>query len=681
MNIMSLLGLNTNLKLKLLWPILLVTVLVIGTFGVYSYNTTKTIILDVFHRQIDSQFDNVMSTIQSRLDIMNITRKAMDEKNIALNQSVARIIALDNSPAALSLENMTKLAKELRVSEIHVVDENGILTNGNIPAFYGFDFKTSEQTKPFLPIIQDKSLAIAQEPMIRGTDKNLFQYISVARLDKPGIIQIGLEPREIQELLSKMDMRDLAKKTHIGKNGYVGIVSKDGVILAHPSQERIGENISDSVEWGKEILIKDKGTLTYADNGEEKFVSYKKIGEHVAIVVIPMAEISAYVTGLKTTVISTLIIAAVLLVLVISGLVSRLLVKPLGVVLAGVQEIAGGDLVGGPVQVTSKDELGRLAQAVNEMKNNLSGLVRQVAGASEQVAASSQQLTASADSSAQAANRIAAAVAEISGGTTEQLQSVEQAAGVVEQMVASIKEVADNIQHVTNASVETANKAQFGGNTINSAVSQMTNIEQTVTSSALVVAKLGERSQEIGQIVDTIASIAGQTNLLALNAAIEAARAGEQGRGFAVVADEVRKLAEQSQEAAKQISALIKEIQSETNLAVTAMSAGTKEVKIGTEVVNSAGETFKQIIALVNALSGQVTGIAAAIQEIASGSRTIVDSVQTIDQISNNVTRATQAVAAVVEKQSTAMTEIASSSESLAGMAQELQASVGKFRL
>lgn len=681
MNIMSLLGLKKSLKLKLLWPILLITVVVIASFGVYSYNTTKSIILDVFYRQIDSQFDNVMDTMQSRLEVMNITRKAMDEKNIALNRSVAQIIALDNSPAALSLENMTKLAKELHVAEIHVIDENGILTHGNVQAFYGFDFKSSEQTKPFMKIMQDKNYTLAQEPMIRGTDKSLFQYIGVARIDKPGIIQIGVEPREIQELLSKMDMQDLAEKTHIGKSGYVGIVSRDGVIVAHPAKERVGKNIKDSGEWGKEALVKEKGILTYSDNGEEKFVSYKRIGEYVAIVVIPVAEIASYVTGLKTTVLSTLLIAVILLIFVISRLVSRLLVKPLGVVLGSVQEIANGDLVGELVPVTSGDELGRLAQAVNEMKSKLSGLVRQVASASEQVAAASEQLTASADGSAQAANRIATEVMEITSGTTDQLQSIEQAAAVVEQMVASIKEVADNIQYVTDKSVETASKAQFGGNTINSAVSQMTNIEKTVTSSAQVVAKLGERSHEIGQIVDTIASIAGQTNLLALNAAIEAARAGEQGRGFAVVADEVRKLAEQSHEAAKQISTLITEIQSETELAVTSMSAGTKEVKIGAEVVNSAGDTFSQIITLVNDLSGQVTGIAAAIQEIASGSRTIVDSVQNIEQVSNNVTKATQAVSLVVEKQSTAMTEIASSSESLAGMAQELHASVGKFRL
>ena len=164
----------------------------------------------------------------------------------------------------------------------------------------------------------------------------------------------------------------------------------------------------------------------------------------------------------------------------------------------------------------------------------------------------------------------------------------------------------------------------------------------SVSSSAQVVAKLGERSKEIGQIVDAISGIAGQTNLLALNAAIEAARAGEQGRGFAVVAEEVRKLAEQSQEAAKQIANLISEIQTETDSAVVAMDDGTREVKIGTEVVNTAGQAFKEIVSLIAEVSSQIREISAAIQQMASGSQQIVASVRNIDSISKGTAGQTQ---------------------------------------
>ena len=209
----------------------------------------------------------------------------------------------------------------------------------------------------------------------------------------------------------------------------------------------------------------------------------------------------------------------------------------------------------------------------------------------------------------------------------------------------------------------------------------MTYIEQTVNNSAQVVAKLGERSKEIGQIVDTISGIAGQTNLLALNAAIEAARAGEQGRGFAVVAEEVRKLAEQSQDAAKKIATLISEIQGDTDKAVLAMSEGTREVKIGTEVVTAAGYAFEEIEVMVTEVSNQVKEISAAVQQMASSSQQIVSSVKEIDELSKNAAGEAQTVSAATEEQSASMEEIASSSQSLAKMAQDLQEAVSKFRV
>jgi len=196
-----------------------------------------------------------------------------------------------------------------------------------------------------------------------------------------------------------------------------------------------------------------------------------------------------------------------------------------------------------------------------------------------------------------------------------------------------------------------------------------------------VVAKLGERAKEIGQIVDTIAGIAGQTNLLALNAAIEAARAGEQGRGFAVVAEEVRKLAEQSQEAAGKIAELIGEIQGDTDKAVVAMNDGTREVKTGAEVVNAAGAAFREIVTLVSQVSVSVKEISAAVQEMAGGSQQIVGAVKKIDTLSKSSAAEAQSVSAAAEEQLASMEEIASSSQALAQLAQDLQAAVAKFRI
>jgi methyl-accepting chemotaxis protein len=195
------------------------------------------------------------------------------------------------------------------------------------------------------------------------------------------------------------------------------------------------------------------------------------------------------------------------------------------------------------------------------------------------------------------------------------------------------------------------------------------------------VRNLGNRSNEIGRIVEVITGIADQTNLLALNAAIEAARAGEQGRGFAVVAEEVRKLAEQSRTAAEQISGLIGEIQNDTNNAVTTMDAGGREVAAGTEAVEKAGAAFAAIANAVQGMVARIQEVSAATQSLAAGSQQAVKAVESIAAITEEAAAGSQEVGASAQEQSASVQEIASSSESLAQMAQELQRAVAEFSI
>ncbi len=345
------------------------------------------------------------------------------------------------------------------------------------------------------------------------------------------------------------------------------------------------------------------------------------------------------------------------------------------------KNIAAGMLSELEKNTSDKSEIGQLDESIFIMNQNLRQLVQQVQSQSEQLAASSEQLTASAQQSAQAANQVADSITAVAKGADDQLTAVNDTSTVVEQLSASIQQVAANANEVAGNSAQVAEKANEGNESIDRAVSQMVSIEQTVTTSADVVTKLGERSKEIGQIVDTISGIAGQTNLLALNAAIEAARAGEQGRGFAVVAEEVRKLAEQSQEAAKQIASLISEIQVETDRAVVAMSDGTRETRLGAEVVNASGQAFREITSLVTTVSGQVKAISADIEQMAIDSQQIVNSVKKIDDVSKITAAESQTVSAATEEQSASLEEIASSSQSLASLAGDLQTAVAKFKV
>ncbi|SCM82945.1 Methyl-accepting chemotaxis protein [uncultured Sporomusa sp.] len=361
--------------------------------------------------------------------------------------------------------------------------------------------------------------------------------------------------------------------------------------------------------------------------------------------------------------------------------ISRKISDPIVAAAEGVRQIATGNLGVADLPVNARDETGMLSLSVNEMKASLRELIREVADSSNQVAAASQELTATSEQTALASSQVAASTTEMARGSENQVQVISHASGAIEHMSVNIEQITDKVKAVAEVSGKTATAARDGEQAVYSAIKQMTNIEKTVTDSAAVVSKLGERSQEIGQIIDTIAGIAGQTNLLALNAAIEAARAGEQGRGFAVVAEEVRKLAEQSHGATQQIAGLIQEIQADTERAVKAMGTGTGEVKLGTSLVSSAETAFHEISAMVNQVSLQVNEVTVAVQQVAQGSQAVVSSIRQVENIARAAATETGTISAATEEQTASMEEIASASQSLAQLAEKIQVAVAKFRV
>ncbi|WP_088188688.1 methyl-accepting chemotaxis protein [Desulfosporosinus sp. FKA] len=365
--------------------------------------------------------------------------------------------------------------------------------------------------------------------------------------------------------------------------------------------------------------------------------------------------------------------------LVLGTLLSNKLSKQIRDVADTAAEIAKGNLNINKLEIDTDDELGQLGKAFNTMTDNLRQLVQQVSSSAAQVAASSEELSAGADQSAQASSQVASSIMEVAKGAEKQLNAMNESSAIVEEMSAGIQQMVENAKVVVQSSEKTALSASEGSAAIDKTIQQMATIDQTVTGSAEVVMTLGERSKEIGQIVDTISGIAEQTNLLALNAAIEAARAGDQGRGFAVVADEVRKLAEQSQVASQQIASLIHEIQQDTQKAVLSINEGTHQVKLGTEVAETAGSAFSQISSLIVAVSKQVEEISEEIQQMALGNERIVASVSEVFETSRSITDQTQTVSAATEEQTASVQEIASSSKVLSSMADELQAALNKF--
>jgi methyl-accepting chemotaxis protein len=312
---------------------------------------------------------------------------------------------------------------------------------------------------------------------------------------------------------------------------------------------------------------------------------------------------------------------------------------------------AEGDLTV-KAEVTA-DALGSVADAFNLMINGLTTLVSQASSVAHEIQSSTGDIL-------QASERMRR-------GAEQQTAQIQGASGAVNEMSHTIQRMAENAEAATQASLKATQAAVKGGSSVAETIKGMQRIRAAVQTTGKKIKGLGERSLEIGAIIEVINEIATQTNLLALNAAIEAARAGEQGKGFAVVADEVRKLAERAARATKDITSLIKGIQVETSEAVTVMEEGTREVEEGTKLADQAGAALREIEQIVKQTSGLVTDITNSAANQVKVSESVVTSMDSISKLTQDTTKGVQDTVETIGR--------------LADLSKRLTDAIGRFKL
>ncbi|GMA65593.1 methyl-accepting chemotaxis protein (plasmid) [Alicyclobacillus fastidiosus] len=381
-------------------------------------------------------------------------------------------------------------------------------------------------------------------------------------------------------------------------------------------------------------------------------------------------------TNMLITLVISLILGAVIIVLF-----ANRLSRPIKQMATQVEKVAQGDLGIEPLHFKNRDEIGVLARGFNLMTTSLKEVISKVSMMSDQLAASSEELSASTDENSKAIEQVTSTIQEVAVGAENQGRSVEETVKTIGDLTNGMNVVAKNAEDVSQSAAQASQAADEGNQTIQLAIEKMNSIETAMNNLSGVVLNLGERSSEIGKIVETIEQISSQTNLLSLNAAIEAARAGESGRGFAVVASEVRKLAEQSARATQHISEIIGGIQYEAKDAVESMEIAKQEVSSGLDTVDTAGHTFEGIKSSVDSVANQIQEVSISVSRMLEGTTNLHNVIQDVSHVTATTTTGVETVSAASQEQLASIEEIAASANSLSQMAEELQHVISRFKM
>ena len=379
---------------------------------------------------------------------------------------------------------------------------------------------------------------------------------------------------------------------------------------------------------------------------------------------------------LLASVITTIIVGSIM-VFLISRIISRNLSKVVNIT----TEVASGNLAVESMDYESKDEIGQLAGAVNQMKNNIRDILVKVTNASQSVSSSSEELTQTTNEVNEGGEQIASTMAELASGAELQANSASDLSEHMSNFVETVHISEQEGLKVATTSKDVLHLTNEGTILMTESMEQMKRIDLIVSEAVEQVQGLDKRSNEISQLVLVIQDIADQTNLLSLNAAIEAARAGEHGLGFAVVADEVRKLAEKVSLSVSEITGIVTNIHTETDTVVNSLNRGYTEVKEGTEQIEKTGKNFETIDNSVSDMVEKIGTISTNLKYISKNSNHMNHLIQDIASVSEESAAGVQQAAATTEETSGSMDEISYSADELAKLAEQLNDEISVFRL
>lgn len=668
-----------KLQTRITVPVIIIVVLIIAGLTGVSYFFAKQLLDANIHDLTVSKTEEVSLLVDAKSQEVQAVKNDLNKGFIEKARAVSFVI--QQNPAILTnMALLSQLAKDLDVEEIHVTDKDGVLQWGTVEGFFGFDFKTTEQTKPFMQIIEDPAFELAQDPSERGTDKVLFQYIGVARKDEPGIVQVGVRPERLAEAMKKADVTTISQAVVFGKSGYVFIVDKaSGGILSHKDTAIVGKTISD-IGLGQSFSAAAEGSFKSVVDGKERFYSYITSGTYIICSTIETAEFTGGLRNLLMNMSLISLVAIAILVIVVILLLRTYVIRETSLIIDVLHKIGKGDL-SQVLTIKSSFEMAELSTGINDMNNNLQKVIRENLHTTDSLKAASDHLSESAHESSKNAKLLSSTIIQLAEGANEQAENATKGAELAKTAMDKLGSISANIEKTVDSTNQTKQSVQDGIKVIQEQGEKMEHnvvISRTVNEA---VNLLANKTNEIDEIVTVITDIATQTNLLALNAAIEAARAGDVGRGFAVVADEVRKLAENSTVSAQKIATILSEVRMDIKSVQEQSQISINVVEEQQKSTQHAKAAFDRIQSNTDIAALQVNSIFKATSEIIRDIGHIVEEVESSAAISEETAASTTEMTHFTEDQVASMQDLAKLSESLNGLVQDLSQIMGQFKL
>ena len=557
----------------------------------------------------------VKEKLESNQQEIDKLTENLGENSLAKTKAFANLIAADTT--IISDKNkMNALLEDLKVSELHVIDERGFITHSTVDAYVGFDMGSGEQSAVFLDIIDDPTLEIVQEPQENAAEGNLMQYVGVARKDAKGCVQVGIRPEMLEEALAGTAIDVVLDDIDYGKKGYIWAVDiQSGQISAHPEKDLI------------DTPAKDAGLPVKAGNGRTKvkgvtgyYVSEEYDGTLIGTF-MPSGEY--YRERLNQTLvvsISMLVIFIVLLIL-INRMVDDKIVKGIYHIADAMKLIAAGNY-SVRVEERSNPEFILFSDGINAMLDNMHTNLSE----NEKLLERQQEDVETNNMLIENVKQVCSHLNNISNETLNNARLIHNGTEEQEGVVSDLRGVMDNLAQGLN---DSADASVVGSTLINETVDSMKQGKEQMKQMEKSICKISDTSAEIEKIIGEINAIAGQTNMLSLNASIEAARAGEMGKGFAVVAAEVGELAARSSQAAKQTNILIMST-------VEAIEEGQKISGQTMEMFDSMAEQIEKASTGVKDIADMVRQNVSVVAQAIDGLENISDVVKRNVEISQN---------------------------------------------